>query len=328
MVSNPAPRKPGRNRFLRLDPGVEPLTPPTTSSGPPFKIHRQPTPNAYHACPPRLQVQNAENYGRKKSNACGRFPDCLGTSHREERHLAPALFGWSRRSPSSRGPLLLVGKPGAVVCSLHGPRRLVVVRQRQVNNLGRWPLIRRPGSRRCIPGSGTCGRRKVRRGYRGDAGGRCAPDWHRGDLRDDNVVVVDKAGTLVGACLLLCAGNGPLAVWLDGHLLDGVRSLGQNLPRVSMPARLASILEALDPVPGNSLVDGQLVKRRWLVADWAQPLRSLLLQLQVRRRIEALDVVAANAAAWQAEPHVGQRALEAQVLRRGNHIGVARLFRD
>ena len=84
----------------------------------------------------------------------------------------------------------------------------------------------------------------------------------------------------------------------------------------------------LDPAPGNSLVNGQLVKRRGLVADWAQPLWALLLQLQVRRRVEALDVVAADAAAWQAESHVGQRALEAQVLRRGNHIGVGRLFRD
>jgi hypothetical protein len=137
-----------------------------------------------------------------------------------------------------RGPLLLAwagGPSGAMVGALHRPRRLVVVRQRQVNDLGDRPLVGRPGGCGRIPGCDACWRRKLRRGY-GLSGCRCGPPRCH-DVGDHDIVIVKVAGFLVRCRLLLRTRHGPFAVWFDCDLVDFLGSLSQDLPRV--PVRVS-----------------------------------------------------------------------------------------
>jgi hypothetical protein len=80
--------------------------------------------------------------------------------------------------------------------------------------------------------------------------------------------------------------------------------------------------------PKDLLINGQLVEGCRLAADGTYPLRTLLLQLEVGSGIKTLNVVARNSAAWQLESHVGEWALEAQVHRCRNDIGITGLVCD
>ena len=61
---------------------------------------------------------------------------------------------------------------------------------------------------------------------------------------------------------------------------------------------------------GDLLVDRKVLIRDALVADGTEPLRTLLLQLQVGRGVETLDMCADNPSTWHLQPHVGEGALE------------------
>lgn len=178
---------------------------------------------------------------------------------------------------------------------------VLIIRQRQVNHLRRGPLIGRPrGSRRVARGDAGWGAEVGCR--EGDRVGGGGPVGDVADLGDYDVVVVGDVAcvlvvvVVVGGGLLARAGDGPLPVGLDGDLLDRVGGLGEDLAGVSGGVRMGGGSGGWR----DSLVDGQLLERRGLVANGAEPLRALLLQLEVRRRVEALDVVATETAAGQA----------------------------
>lgn len=63
----------------------------------------------------------------------------------------------------------------------------------------------------------------------------------------------------------------------------------------------------------NILIHSELLKGDRLFADGAQPLRPLLLELQVRGGIKALDVRTVDTAARAFESPIRDRAFEAEI---------------
>lgn len=63
----------------------------------------------------------------------------------------------------------------------------------------------------------------------------------------------------------------------------------------------------------NLLIHSELLKGDRLFADGAQPLGPLLLELQVRGSIKALDVRAVDTAARAFQPPIRNRAFETEI---------------
>jgi hypothetical protein len=76
------------------------------------------------------------------------------------------------------------------------------------------------------------------------------------------------------------------------------------------------------------LIHGELLKGNRLVADGAQPLRPLLLELQIRGSVKALNVRTAETTARATEPRVGQGAFETEIQRGGLDVGIVCFFRN